>query len=224
MFRLLIIPDVMLKGLAQLVKRTIQAPSSAPTTTFTFQKSGVFIATTVPSVVLPCVSLSTATTFLVVMSYYSTAMSLYHISTFLSLCLWLPYAQITYSEQLILLKLVYPSAEILGLAHSLASSIWFRILCNDKFHGIEWDSLSKELVNTHHDWFNIDEIAKLSDLKPYSKDALSSAVKRNAPEVLHAFYQSLCATQSCGGAAQHASIAADIQKESECACCSHTCQ
>ena len=87
MFRPLIIPDLMLKGLAQLVKRTMQAPSSAPMTTFTFQKSGVFIATTVPSVVLPCASPHTATTFLAVMDYYSTAMRLYYISTFLLLCL-----------------------------------------------------------------------------------------------------------------------------------------
>ena len=117
-----------------------------------------------------------------------------------------------------------PFAEILDLAHDWASTIWFKILCNDKFRGIEWGSLSSELVTTHHKWFNIDELAKLSDGKPYSKDALTSAVQRNAPGVLCAFYQSLCATQNCGGAGQHASIAADIQKESECACSCHTCQ
>ena len=117
-----------------------------------------------------------------------------------------------------------PFAEILDLAHDWASTIWFKILCNDKFRGIEWGSLSSELVTTHHHCFNIDELEKLSDGKPYSKDALTSALKRNAPGVLHAFYQSLCATQKCGGAGQHASIAADIQKESECACSCHTCQ
>ena len=80
-----------------------------------------------------------------------------------------------------------PFAEILDLAHGWASKIWFRILCNDKFRGIEWDSLSSELVTTHHHWFNNEELAKLSDRKPYSKDALTNAVTRNAPGVLHAF-------------------------------------
>ena len=83
--------------------------------------------------------------------------------------------------------------------------------------------MSAKLVDKHYGWFNIDELEKLNDRKPYSKEAVASAMKRNAPGVLHAFYLSLCATKSCGGAIQHASIAEEIQKESEfiCSCIKH---
>ena len=86
------------------------------------------------------------------------------------------------------------------------------------FCSIEWGSLSGELVNSHHSLFTIDEVAKLSSGKPCSKEAVESAINRNPPRVLHAFYKSLCATQTCGGAGQHAIIAREIRNESECAC------
>ena len=98
----------------------------------------------------------------------------------------------------------------------MAKLIWYKMCHKEMFRGIEWGSLSGELVCSHHSLFTIDEVAKLSSGKPCSKEAVESAMKRNPPRVLHAFYKSLCATQTCGGAAQHAIIARVIQKESEC--------
>ena len=72
-----------------------------------------------------------------------------------------------------------------------------------------------EPVDKHNNCFNLNELKKLYEGKPCSKDAVTSPVKSNAPGFLHAFHQSLCATQNCGVANQHASIAAEIQKEGE---------
>ena len=97
----------------------------------------------------------------------------------------------------------------------MALRVWYKICQSDVFHGIEWHSLSRELVKTHDSLFMLEEVEKLSDQKLSSEEAVTSAVKRDAPRVLHAVYQSLCATQTCYGAGQHASIAEEIQKESE---------
>ena len=83
------------------------------------------------------------------------------------------------------------------------------------FLGIEWNSLSAELVDKHCSLFELDEVAKLSSDVNGKKEAVTSAMDRDAPRILHAFYQSLSATTTCGGATQHASIAEEIQRESE---------
>ena len=83
------------------------------------------------------------------------------------------------------------------------------------FHGIEWHSLSAELVDKHCSLFELDEVAKLCSDKSGRKEAVTTAINRDAPRVLHAFYLSLCATTTRGGATQHASIAEEIQRESE---------
>ena len=117
--------------------------------------------------------------------------------------------------------LVSPSAVILALTQGRALLIWYKICSKDIVHGIEWHSFSAELVDKHHGWFDeSNELEKLAvgESCKERQDAVTHAVKRNAPRVLRAVYQSLCATQFCGGAAQHASIAEKIQKESEFMC------
>ena len=114
-----------------------------------------------------------------------------------------------------LLKLFYPSTEILTLTQEKAARIWYKMCLKHLFHGIEWNSLSSELVDKHCSLFELDEVAKLNSDINGRKEAVTSAMGRDAPRVLHAFYQSLCATTTCGGATQHASIAEEIQRESE---------
>lgn len=99
-----------------------------------------------------------------------------------------------------------------------ASRIWYKIRSNTLFSSIEWGSLSVELVNKHNGLFTRDEMAELSDGMPCYKEAVDSAMKRTPQSVLHAFYKSLLDTQHCGGASQHAAIAEEIEKESECEC------
>ena len=126
-----------------------------------------------------------------------------------------------YKELLQLLTLVSPTAVILSLTPGRALLIWYKICSKDIVHGIEWHSFSAELVDKHHGWFDVNnELDKLAAGKSCEErqDAVTNAVKRNAPRVLYAIYQSLCATQFHGGAAQHASIAEKIQKESEFMC------
>ena len=89
------------------------------------------------------------------------------------------------------------------------------------FHDIEWNSLSAELVDKHCSLFELEEVAKLSIAKHDRKEAVTSAMVRDAPRVLHAFYLSLCATTTRGGATQHASIAEEIQSEFACSCIKH---
>lgn len=66
--------------------------------------------------------------------------------------------------------------------------------------------------------FTLKEIEELSGDKHSSEEAVKSALKRNAQKVLHAFYQSLQDTSDCNGATEHASIAEEIEKQSECDC------
>ena len=137
------------------------------------------------------------------------------------MCAWLPHAENKYKELLLLLTLVSPSVEILALTQGRALLIWYKICSKDIVHGIEWHSFAAELVDKHHGWFDVNnELDKLAagESCKERQDAVTSAVKRNAPRVLRAVYQSLCATQFRGGAAQHASIAEKIQKESEFVC------
>ena len=85
-------------------------------------------------------------------------------------------------------------AEIQNLAHGRALLIWYKICGKDTFRGIEWSSLSAKLIDEHCRWFNTDELEKLTDEEPKKcKEAVNNAMKRTAPGVLHAFYQSLCA-------------------------------
>ena len=135
-----------------------------------------------------------------------------------------------WEELLKLLKFASPSAELLYLTGERALLIWYKMCGKDVFHSIEWGSLSAELVDKHHSLFTRDEMTELSAGKRGSREAINSAIRRTAQSVLHAFYKSLCDTQTCGGAAQHASIAEEIRKESECVCsciralCLWTCQ
>lgn len=117
-----------------------------------------------------------------------------------------------------LLKFASLSAELLLLSEEQGLLIWFKIGVKDLFRSIEWGSLSAELVDKHYSLFTRDEMAELSAGKPSSREAINNAIRRTPRSVLHAFYKSLCDTQTCGGAAQHASIAEEIRKESECAC------
>ena len=113
-----------------------------------------------------------------------------------------------------MLKFACLFAEILTLTEERSLLIWFK-LQRPLFKSIEWSSLSAEIVDKHHSLFTPDELAELSNGKPESKEAVTSALKRNPLSVLHAFYKSLWETQGCGGATQHARIAEEIQKESE---------
>ena len=119
------------------------------------------------------------------------------------------------------LKRFSPSTEILTLNQDKAARIWYKMSHKPLFHGIEWNSLSAELVDKHCSLFELDEVAKLSSDKNGRKEAVTTAIDRDAPRLLHAFYQSLCATKTCGGATQHASIAEEIQSEFACSCIKH---
>ena len=123
-----------------------------------------------------------------------------------------------YNGLLKLLKCFSPSTEILALTQDKAARIWYQMSHKPLFHGIEWNSLSAELVDKHCSLFELNEVAKLSSDINARNEAVTSAIGRDAPRVLHAVYQSLCATTTCGGATQHASIAEEIQKRSEFAC------
>ena len=123
-----------------------------------------------------------------------------------------------YNGLLKLLKRFSPSTEILTLTQDKAALIWYQMCHKHLFRGIEWNSLSAELVDKHCSLFELEEVAKLSSDINGKKEAVTSAMERDAPRVLHAFYQSVCATKTCGGATQHASIAEEIQKRSEFAC------
>ena len=100
--------------------------------------------------------------------------------------------------------------------------IWFKVFGNVLVCGIEWGSLSTELIDKHYSLFTPEEVNGLSGDNQRRKEAVNSALKRAPQDVLLAFYQSLCVTQTCGGATQHASIAELIEKESEFTCsCVH---
>ena len=111
--------------------------------------------------------------------------------------------------------------EILTLTWERAVWIWFKVFGNVLALGIEWGSLSTEVIDKHYNLFTLEEVNGLSGDNQRRKEAVNSALKRAPQGVLHAFYQSLRATQTCSGATQHASIAELIEKESEFAC-SHT--
>ena len=117
-----------------------------------------------------------------------------------------------------LLKFASLSAELRTVPNEKALLIWYKMCRKEIFRSIEWGSLSTELVDNYHSLFTIAEVAKLSGGKPSSEEAVNSAMKRTPQSVLHAFYKSLCDTQTGGGASQHAIIAEEIQKEGECVC------
>ena len=109
--------------------------------------------------------------------------------------------------------------EILTLTGERILLIWYRLRNKPLLKSIEWSSLSAELVGKHFSLFtNVELDALTADNTPQFKDIVTSALRRNPQAVLFALYKSLLDTQGCGGAAQHASIAEEIQKESECAC------
>ena len=108
--------------------------------------------------------------------------------------------------------------EILTLTGDKSLLIWYRLRGKSLIKGIEWGSVSTELVDKHFSLFAEDELNALTADKPQFKEIVTSALRRNPQAVLFALYKSLLDTQDCGGAAQHASIAEEIQKESECAC------
>ena len=146
---------------------------------------------------------------------------LLYISTKSCQFCWYVSTTLLWALLLKLSKFVSLSADLLALQGGKALLIWYRMCRKDIFHSIEWGSLSGELVNSHHSLFTIDEVAKLSSSKPCSEEAVTtvtSAMKRTPQSVLHAFYKSLCNTQTRGGATQHAIIAEEIRIESECAC------
>ena len=116
------------------------------------------------------------------------------------------------------MKFASRSTELLYLTGDRALRIWYKTCRKDVFDSIEWGSLSAELVDKHISLFTRDEMTELSAGKQGSREAITSAIRRTPQSVLHAFYKSLCDTQTCGGASQHASIAEEIRKESECAC------
>ena len=118
----------------------------------------------------------------------------------------------------VLLKLLKFASLSAELTNEKALLIWYKMCRKEIFRSIEWGSLSTELVDNYHSLFTIAEVAKLSGGKPSSEEAVNSAMKRNPTSVLHAFYKSLCDTQTGGGASQHAIIAEEIQKEGECVC------
>ena len=109
-------------------------------------------------------------------------------------------------------------AEILTLTWEQAQLVWYKVSGKGLLHGIEWSSLSAELFDKHSTLFTADEAAGLSGDDHHRKEAVRVAMKRNPQSVLHAIYKSLWDTRGCGGALQHASIAQEIEKHSECAC------
>ena len=116
---------------------------------------------------------------------------------------------------------------MLTLTREQALLIWFKVTGKGLLRGIEWNSLSAELLDKHSTLFTTDEAAGLSGDEHHRKEAVIRAMKRDPQSVLHAIYKSLWDTRDCGGALQHASIAQEIEKYSKCACfCMHlrTCQ
>ena len=113
-------------------------------------------------------------------------------------------------------EFVFSLAVMLTLTSVQAQRTWYQV--SGLFRGIEWNSLCEVLRNKHSKLFNLEELEELSGDKRSREEAVKSALRRNGRAVLHAFYQSLRDTRDCNGAAQHASIAEEIEKQSECEC------
>ena len=108
---------------------------------------------------------------------------------------------------------------MLTLTREQALLIWYKVSGQDLFRSIEWGSLCDLLLVKHSSFFTPDERDELSGDKHSSREAVNNAMKRSPQSVLHAFNQSLRDTCDRGGAIQHASIAEEIEKQSECECC-----
>ena len=115
-------------------------------------------------------------------------------------------------------KICCSCAEMLFLTREQAQLIWYKVSGRGLLRGIEWKSLSAELLDKHYSLFSTDEAAVLTGDEDHRKESVTSAIKRLPQDVLHAFYRSLWDTRGCNGALQHASIAKEIEKQSECAC------
>ena len=76
--------------------------------------------------------------------------------------------------------------------------------------GIEYESLSANLISEHGLLFNYSEKGKLHGTETNWRicvDVVEGAMTRNPIKVLCAFYKALMNTRDSGGAAQHARIA-----------------
>ena len=107
--------------------------------------------------------------------------------------------------------------ELKDLRSDVCLLVWDKLKASNHgqlLQGIECQCLSSYLISSHDRWFNPLERETLGRKQEWRNcmDIVHEALKRNPGDVLCAFREALLATQTSGGATQHANIA---QKLSE---------
>lgn len=102
-------------------------------------------------------------------------------------------------------------------------AVWQKLCASGKgqlLNGIERESFASALITCHGDLFTVSEKDKFNDQDrnwKVCKEMVQEALARNPRDVLRAFYKALIATQTSGGATQHAEIARKMTS-SKCSC------